>query len=165
MKSPDDLIKAAKEALPNVTPTPPHLKAESSAHELKSRLEWGEPALTILDVRPREAFNNSHILGAMDFPLENLVSLAQNNLEPRRDIYVYGETDEETKQAATMLREAGFHCVAEIKGGLPAWKAIAGPTEGAIDSREEPGDHAYNVVDQVKFHTKTQEADFLPVKE
>ena len=156
----DDLIKNAKEALPNVTPTPPDLKNASSVHDLKSRLEWGEPALTILDVRPRELFNNSHIMGAMDFPLSELVTLAKNNLEFERDIYIYGANEQETAQAATMLREAGFRAVAELKGGLIEWKAIGGSTEGAVDGSEEPGEHAYNVVSQVKHHQETQKIDF-----
>jgi rhodanese-related sulfurtransferase len=160
MKNPQDLIKDAKDALPNVTPTPPGLKKESSVHDLKSRLEWGEPALTILDVRPREAFNDSKIMGAMDFPLDELVDLAQKNLEPSRDIYVYGSDDGETAQAAQLLRDAGFKSVAEIKGGLAQWRAIGGSTEGNIDGREEPGEHAYNVVSQVKHHADTQEIDF-----
>lgn len=160
MKNPQDLIKDAKDALPNVTPTPPGLKKESSVHDLKSRLEWGEPALTILDVRSREVFNDSHILGAMDFPISELVDLAQKNLEPVRDIYVYGTNEEETSQAAQLLRQAGFESVAEIKGGLTQWKAIGGSTEGAVDSRQEPGEHAYNVVSQVKHHAETQKIDF-----
>lgn len=160
MKNPQDLIKDAKDALPNVTPTPPGLKKDSSVHDLKSRLEWGEPALTILDVRPREAFNDSHIMGSMDFPLSELVDMAKQNLEPMRDIYVYGASAEETTQAAQLLREAGFKNVAEIKGGLAQWKAIGGSTEGNVDSREEPGEHAYNVVSQVKHHAETQKIDF-----
>ena len=156
----DDLIKTAKEALPNVTPTPPGLKAQSSVYDLKSRLEWGEPALTILDVRPRELFNDSHIMGAMDFPLNELVTLAKNSLESGRDIYIYGANEQETVQAATLLREAGFQAVAELKGGLAEWKAIGGSTEGAVDGSAEPGEHAYNVVSQVKHHKDTQKLDF-----
>lgn len=160
MKNPQDLIKDAKDALPNITPTPPGLKKESSVHDLKSRLEWGEPALTILDVRPREAFNDSHVLGAMDFPLNELVDLAQKNLEPVRDIYIYGANEQETEQAVGLLQGAGFQSVAALKGGLQEWRAIGGPTEGNIDAREEPGEHAYNVVSQVKHHAETQKVDF-----
>lgn len=156
----DDLIKNAKEALPNATPTPPGLKTESSVHDLKSRLEWGEPALTILDVRPREVFNDSHIMGAMAFPLTDLVTLAKSSLEFERDIYIYGASEQETAQAAAMLREAGFSAVAELKGGLSEWKAIGGSTEGAVDGSQEPGEHAYNVVSQVKHHQDTQKLDF-----
>ncbi|MCY7321825.1 MAG: rhodanese-like domain-containing protein [Phormidesmis sp. CAN_BIN36] len=156
----DDLIKDAKEALPNITPTPPDLKTASSVYDLKSRLEWGEPALTILDVRPREVFNDSHIMGAMDFPVSELVTLAKNSLEFERDIYIYGANEQETAQAAAMLREAGFRAVAELKGGLAEWKAIGGSTEGAVDGSQEPGEHAYNVVSQVKHHQETQKIDF-----
>lgn len=156
----DDLIKNAKEALPNVTPTPPDLKNASSVYDLKSRLEWGEPALTILDTRPREVFNDSHIMGAMDFPVSELVTLAKNSLEFERDIYIYGANEQETAQAATMLREAGFRAVAELKGGLAEWKAIGGSTEGAVDGRQEPGEQAYNVVSQVKHHKDTQKINF-----
>jgi rhodanese-related sulfurtransferase len=40
---------------------------------LKERLDWGEPALTIIDVRDRDAFNISHICGAISLPLNELV--------------------------------------------------------------------------------------------
>ncbi len=153
-------IKDAKDALPNVTPTPPGPKSKSSVHDLKSRLEWGEPGLTILDVRPRDVFNAGRILGAMDFPMDSLVELATNNFEPNRDLYVYGSNDEETAQAANMLRQAGFKSVSEIVGGLPAWKQTGGPTEGIDETRTDPGPNAYNVVSNVKNHFGRNEIDF-----
>ncbi|MBD1854004.1 MULTISPECIES: rhodanese-like domain-containing protein [Leptolyngbya] len=156
----EDAIENAKEALPNITPTPHGLKAESSVHDLKSRLEWGEPALTILDVRSRDVYNHGHIMGAMEFPMDQLVELAQKNFEYKRDIYVYGATDEETTEAARMLRQAGFVNVAELKGGLEAWKAVGGSTEGIDETRAEPGANAYNVVTNVKNHFERQEIDF-----
>ena len=156
----EDTIQNAKDALPNVTPTPPKLKSESSVHDLKSRLEWGEPALTIIDVRSREIYNHGHIMGAIDFPMDELVDLAKRNYESDRDIYVYGASDEETAQAASLLREAGFTSVAELQGGLEAWKAIAGSTEGIDESQTGPGSNAYNVVTNVKNHFERQEIDF-----
>jgi rhodanese-related sulfurtransferase len=160
MFNPQDLIQDAKDALPNVTPTPPKLKSVSSVHDLKSRLEWGEPALTILDVRPREVYNHGHIMGAMDFPLNELVDLAKRNFEGSRDLYVYGSDDQETATAAQMLREAGFTSVAELQGGLEAWKEVAGSTEGIDESQTGPGKNAYNVVSNVKNHFERQEIDF-----
>ena len=154
MENIQNTIKDAKEALPNVTPTPPGLKAESSAHDLKSRLEWGEPALTILDVRDRESFNRGHIKGAMPMPLDRLVDSAQS-IDKVRDIYVYGATDEETTQAATNLQEAGFSNVAKLKGGLGAWKAIDGSTEGP-EEVSPPGSDAYNVVSRLAHHQQVQ---------
>ena len=139
-----------------VIPPKPSGQSQSGVHELKSRLEWGEPAFTLLDVRERTAFNDSHIMGAMSMPFEGLADLAKASIALSRRVYVYGETDEETKAAAEQLRIVGFEKIAELKGGLPAWKAIAGPTEGIIDAQAPVGAEAYNVVSQLQHHTETQ---------
>jgi rhodanese-related sulfurtransferase len=109
-------------------PTP--VQPTSRVADLNNRLNWGEPALTIIDVRSRDAFNYAHIMGAISFPMSTLVNRAQASLELTRDIYVYGETDEETAAAANALREAGFTSVSELKGGLAAWKSARYQTEG-----------------------------------
>jgi rhodanese-related sulfurtransferase len=163
MKSIQEIIAGIKAALPNITPTPPDLKAQSSVYALKSRLEWGEPALTIVDVRDRETFNDGHITGAIPMPLDGLLQDAQfSGLSVDRDIYVYGATDEETALAAAQLRRNGFRRVSELKGGLSAWKAAAGPTDGS----EEQGGHltpaSYNVFAQLSHHLTTQKVAFKP---
>ncbi len=111
-------------------PIPAPLKAQSRVCDLKERLDWGEPALTIIDVRDRDAFNTSHISGAISLPMNELVDSALMNLELTRDIYVYGSTDEETADAATQLRAAGYLNISELRGGLAAWKALDCPIEG-----------------------------------
>ena len=111
---------------------PEPLKAKSLVYDLKKRLDWGEPALTIIDIRDREAFNNSHISGAVSLPMNELVSRVSNNLELERDIYIYGSTDEQTADAADQLRTAGYQNVAELRGGLAAWKANNFPIEGNL---------------------------------
>ncbi|NJK74293.1 MAG: rhodanese-like domain-containing protein [Microcoleus sp. SU_5_6] len=155
MKNIPDQIAEIKDKLPDLTPTPPGLKAQASSHDLKSRLDWGEPGLTIVDVRDRESFNNSHITGALPMPMEDLVERAQSSLEPIRDIYIYGETDEQTAEAANLLRNAGFRKVAELKGGIPAWKQIDGPIDGAIE-HDNPGPDAYNVFSRLQHHAQAQ---------
>jgi rhodanese-related sulfurtransferase len=112
-----------------IIPTPPPLKARSLVYDLKARLDWGDPALTIIDVRDRSEFHFSHILGAISLPLNELVARASSSLELTRDIYIYGETDEETAQAATELRTVGYQNVAELRGGVAAWKAVDYPIE------------------------------------
>ncbi len=109
---------------------PPPVKAQSDVHLVKSRLEWGEPAFTILDVRNCQSFNEGHIMGAMSMPLAEVVERAAESLDRRRDIYIYGANDTQTAQAAQALRKAEFGNTSELKGGLGAWKAIGGPTEG-----------------------------------
>jgi rhodanese-related sulfurtransferase len=143
----------------NIIPSQPPIESQSDAHVLKSRLEWGEPALTILDVRDRQIYNQGHIMGAMPMPLNELVDRASASIAKSRDIYVYGSNEEETAQAAQMLRSAGFEHVSELRGGLAAWKAIGGPTEGVVEAQVPPSAGAYNVVDRMKEHTEQAEKE------
>jgi rhodanese-related sulfurtransferase len=99
-------------------------------HRLKSRLEWGQPGFTILDVREHSSFQHGHITGAIPMPLSELSNRANNSLHKHRDIYVYGESDAHAAEAVQILREAGFDSVSELKGGLTAWKNVGGATEG-----------------------------------
>ena len=153
----------AKNALNNVVgdviPSQPPIDPQSDVHVLKSRLEWGEPAFTILDVRDRMTYNEGHIMGAMPMPMDELVDRATPSLAKSRDIYVYGANDQETNQAAQALRSAGFEHVSALKGGLAAWKAVGGPTEGIVESMTPAGADDYNVVDRLKNHAETQNKD------
>lgn len=149
----EDTILNAKDKLPDVTPTPPSQETpQSSAQALKQRLEWGEPAFTVLDIRDRLAFNQSHIMGAMAMPMEELVERAKSSLEPKREIYVYGDSDEQTSQAASQLREAGFTSISELRGGLAGWKAIGGPTEGNAEVGYDASAAEYNVKARLDKH-------------
>lgn len=139
-----------------IIPPQPPIEAQSDVHTLKSRLEWGEPAFTILDVRDRNTFNEGHIMGAMPMPIDELVQRAVPSLDKSRDIYIYGASEEETAQAAQQLRSNGFEHVSQLKGGLAAWKAIGGPTEGIVESKTPPGSDDYNVVDRLKNHQENQ---------
>lgn len=140
-----------------IIPQQPPIEAESDVHVVKSRLEWGEPAFTILDVRDRSTYNQGHIMGAMPMPIDELTDRAEISLQKSRDIYVYGTDEGQTAQAAQKLRAAGFLQVSELKGGLGAWKAIGGPTEGIIESRTPAGADDYNVVSRIQHHLENQQ--------
>ncbi len=118
-----NVISDAKEKLNEVIPTPPEATPVSSAQALKDRLQWGEPGLTIIDARDRASFLEERITGAM--LIEDV-----NNLSEEREIYVYANSDSETKEVASNLRQKGFETVSQIQGGLAGWKAIEGATEG-----------------------------------
>lgn len=155
MSEVEKAILNAKDKLPNVTPTPPSQQTpQSSAQALKQRLEWGEVAFTILDVRERNTFNQSHILGAMAMEMEEVVERAKSSLEPEREIYVYGETDEQTTEVAAKLREAGFKSISELRGGLAGWKAIGGPTEGTAELGYDDSAAEYNVKARLDKHSQ-----------
>lgn len=113
-------------------PSPPSLQARSRVQDLKARLDWGEPALTIVDTRDRTLFKISHIRGAVSIPMEQLAATALATLELDRDIYIYGETDDETAIAADLLRQIGYQNVSELRGGVAAWRAVDYPIENMI---------------------------------
>lgn len=127
-----DAVDAAQEKLGKGTPvtTQDEYGTVATPSDIKSRLDWGEPALTIIDVRDRQAFNDERIMGAVSMPTADLAERAKMSLSPERDIFVYGDDDQDTSAAAIQLQEAGFQRVSIIKGGLPAWKAINGAVEG-----------------------------------
>ncbi len=125
-----DAVDDAQDAIGEVTPVPTEFKSVTPPADIKKRLDWGEPALTIVDVRDREAFNQERIMGAIAMSMDNLADEAKSSLELDRDIYVYGDGDTATSSAAMKMHDAGFTKVSAIKGGLPAWKAIGGAVEG-----------------------------------
>ncbi len=115
-----------------IIPIPPPLEARSLVYDLKARLDWGNPALTILDARDRTLFHASHISGAISIPVNELRDRALTSLPLTRDLYVYGETDEESAAIAAQLRAIGYCNVSEIRGGVSAWKAVGFPIEAVL---------------------------------
>jgi 3-mercaptopyruvate sulfurtransferase SseA len=89
-------------------------------------------------------------------PTDDLVNRATSSLDKSRDIYIYGANEDESGQAVQSLRSAGFEHVSQLKGGLAAWKAIGGPTEGIVEALTPPGPGDYNVVSRMQEHTETQ---------
>jgi len=108
--------------------TPP-LNPQSAPADLKARLDWGEPALTIVDIRDRSDFNHLRIQGAISIPTIELRE-GVASLETNRDIYVYADNDSIAASAVEMLAEAGYTRVSQLSGGLAAWKNAGYPVEG-----------------------------------
>ena len=152
-----DIVEGVQDALGKLTPTPVVLQEESTAYDLKKRLEWGEPALSIVDIRTHESFNQGRITGAISMPLEQLAEM-KSTLQTKHDTYIYGDTDEQAHEAAQMLRVAGFEAVTHIMGGLAAWHEIGGPTEGVEEDASPPTADAYNVVSRLKEDHDTKAA-------
>jgi rhodanese-related sulfurtransferase len=104
----------------------------ADVNDLRTSLQWGQPAFTIIDVRDRSTYNQSRITGAISIPLNDLESRA-GSLNRERQTYIYGENDSQSGQAVRTLQFLGFTAVAELSGGLQAWKSIGGATEGTKD--------------------------------
>jgi rhodanese-related sulfurtransferase len=110
-------------------PKPSPMQPQSRVYDLKERLDWGEPALTIIDLRSREEFNESHVTGAISMPAASLLDTAPLSLEMDRDIYVYSSSDDEASAGAEQLKAAGYANVSVLRGGVAAWKAAGFPIE------------------------------------
>lgn len=125
-------ILEVKDKLSNVVPTPPDQQPVSNPEALKKRLEWGEPGFTIADARDRDSFNNERIVGAVPIDSPETLERLMNSLSTSREIYIYGDTDAQAQAAIDKFVSAGFESVSLLQGGLNAWKAISGSTEGRM---------------------------------
>jgi rhodanese-related sulfurtransferase len=125
-------VEKVQSAINKVTPVPNEFKTLAPPKDLKARLDWGEPALSILDLRDRAEFNHERITGAMPIPHDQLLAMAQSAFTPNRDLFIYGDSDEDALAAVSELQGAGFQRVCAIRGGLGGWKAIGGATEGQM---------------------------------
>ena len=102
----------------------------ADANDLILRLEWGQPAFTIIDIRDHFTFNHGHITGAISISLDDLLERARSNFHPEREIFIYGDSQANVTTAVNLLKYAGFKKVSELAGGLSAWKTMGGATEG-----------------------------------
>lgn len=74
----------------------------------------------IIDLRNKNAFDGTHILGARNI---NYPMLKQTSTELRKDlpVYLYDETDALSIRAARLLKKQGFKDVKWLKKGFNAW--------------------------------------------
>ncbi|MEO1297916.1 MAG: rhodanese-like domain-containing protein [Cyanobacteria bacterium J06636_16] len=134
-------VDAVQEVAAEVSPAPVEFNNITSAADIKARLDWGEPAFTIIDIRDRQSYNEKRIAGAIPGASEEELSRVRQTLEKNRDIYIYGSSDNEAKRTALQLVESGFERVSIIAGGLSAWDTASGLTEGrdAAPDKLRPG--------------------------
>jgi rhodanese-related sulfurtransferase len=110
-----------------------------TSFRLKSRSIGNKSDLSIIDIRDPAAFNREHLIGAISVPFIRIGDLARSALPRYREIYIYGESDEQSLHAAKILLSNGFMNVAQIIGGLPAWREIVGATENiSLGRRHSP---------------------------
>ena len=79
------------------------------------------PSLVILDVRTEAEYNDEHLEGAINIPLDELEQrLAE--LNPNNKLLVYCMTGYRSTQAAEILVENGVSGFYHMHGGIVAWK-------------------------------------------
>jgi rhodanese-related sulfurtransferase len=83
-----------------------------------------------IDVRSTEEFSARHADRARNIPLETL-SANLDKLEKAEPVYIICRTDNRSRLAAAILKEAGFTTVIIVEGGTEAWKAAGLPMVGS----------------------------------
>ena len=79
------------------------------------------PSLMILDVRTEGEYNEEHIEGAINIPLDELQQRL-SEINPNDQILVYCRTGNRSTQAAEILVENGVSGFYHMRGGIVAWK-------------------------------------------
>jgi len=96
---------------------------EYSVHDLKEKVEKGDD-IVVLDVRTTQEYNGElgHVDNSILIPVQELVQRIDELDEYRdREVAVICRTDNRSRAAASMLKEAGFQNVVFVRGGMVDW--------------------------------------------
>lgn len=116
-----------------------HMLAEAAAivpfmslEELLARVDAGDDALIILDVRERDAYLEGHIAGARLLPRGQLELRVNQELpDPTRRILTCCEFGRISTLAAATLHMMGFQRAVALDGGMKAWREAGYPVTPA----------------------------------
>ncbi|WP_157980713.1 rhodanese-like domain-containing protein [Aliidiomarina taiwanensis] len=92
-----------------------------------------------VDIRSAEEYNNGHIHGARNIPLQQIRDGNTKALEKYKDAPIitvcnYGNT---ARTAASLLEKAGFSQVSILQGGMQAWKGANMPVRKSAASADK----------------------------
>jgi hydroxyacylglutathione hydrolase len=92
--------------------------------------QW-ERGAAVLDVRSTAEYRQGHIPGAIHVPAQRLL-LSLENVPRDRPLFVHCAGGGRSNVASSVLRNVGFHDVADVEGGFSAWEAAG----YAVESEE-----------------------------
>ena len=112
---------------------------ELTVAELQQRIAEGDPVL-LLDVRTDAEVRAGMLAHAMHIPLDQLDRRCAE-LDPEGVWIVYCGVGKRSMTAAERLVAKGFRSVANLQGGIAAWRAAGAPVSGFGDTeaRRTPG--------------------------
>lgn len=87
----------------------------------------------LVDVLSKEYFEEEHIPGAINIPLDRIASEALERFDKDEEIVVYCKDQEcgASPKAAEKLEKLGFKNVKDFEGGLKAWKDAGNETQSS----------------------------------
>jgi len=81
-------------------------------------------SIVLMDVRTKDEYNNGHIEGSVNIPLDRLpVSVAQKVPNKQARIFVYCLSGGRSGQACSWLIKNGYENVTNL-GGITAWPGV-----------------------------------------
>lgn len=97
---------------------------ETVTAEDLERMRENDDEFTLVDVLGEDHYNEMHIPGAVNIPLDQIASEALDRFEKDDRIVVYcANTDcGASPKAAEKLEKLGFTNVADFEAGLQGWK-------------------------------------------
>ncbi|HEX2978221.1 MAG TPA: rhodanese-like domain-containing protein [Candidatus Babeliales bacterium] len=98
----------------------------SSHHEHK-------PSLVVVNVLDKQYYDDAHIAGSINVPLEELENYVQKNLGKDTEIVIYCGNYKclASSEGAKMLTDLGYNHVWAYEGGTAEWKQLGFPINGA----------------------------------
>ena len=85
-----------------------------------SNLIAEKPELVILDVRTVSEFNDGHIEGAINIPVEEIANRL-SELDKNDELLVYCRTGNRSATAVGILEDAGFTKIYHMHEGISVW--------------------------------------------
>jgi rhodanese-related sulfurtransferase len=107
------------------------LPLEVGLEELRAALASSQPPL-LAEILPPQYFEQGHLPGAINLPLEGFAAAATGALGERDApivVYCASDTCQNSDMAARKLQALGYSHVRVFRGGKAAWKAAELPLE------------------------------------
>lgn len=87
-----------------------------SVTDLKSK----KNEVNIIDIRSNQSYNNNHIPGAINIPMEKLLVEPKKYLQANVIYYIYCQKGISSQKVCQILNRMGYHTV-NISGGYEEW--------------------------------------------
>jgi glyoxylase-like metal-dependent hydrolase (beta-lactamase superfamily II)/rhodanese-related sulfurtransferase len=105
-----------------------------SQEEVLRRITSADPGITLLDVRERDSFQNSHIPAAILLPRGQLELRVNDVLpDPTARIVVYCQFGKISILAAATLRDMGFTRAIALEQGMETWLEKGYPISASVE--------------------------------
>ncbi len=76
--------------------------------------------INIIDIRSIEKYNNGHITGAINIPMEQLLIRPEKYLDKTQKYYIYCQKGIQSRKLCQILVNNGYS-VTNISGGYESW--------------------------------------------